>query len=386
MNTNIRRSGRFSGLFLGLLITFVLCFGPVEPLFAASTFDPTADSIAFDQLGPSAQGVALGINRARANAGLPPLALHPLLNQAAQNHVNDMIAAHNYSHTGSDGSNVGMRVARTGYAANGWTGENWVAQGDAANALSWWLNSSVHRANILNPNWTELGIGSGLHPDAWGNIYVAVFSRGSLNQDMGSVPNDPAFVPQSAQPQPQTQTQVQTGSATGASYVIQGGDTLSTIAARYGLTWQEVAGANGLGEYSVLSLGQVIHLPGVGVASASAGTNPGSQTTLTNVSQYTVQSGDTLLRIALGYGLTWQEVAAANGLTGNSLLQLGQVLRIPTYGTAEAVTVATTYAIQPGDTIIAIAMRYSLDWQHLLAINGFTDTTMLSVGQIIRLN
>jgi len=380
MNKNFRRPGRLSGLFLGLLMTFMLCFGSVEPLFAASSFETTADSIAFDQLGPSAQSVALGINRARANAGLPPLALHPLLNQAAQNHVNDMITNHNYSHTGSDGSNVGMRVARTGYAANGWTGENWVAQGDAANALSWWLNSPMHRANILNPNWTELGIGSGMHPDGWGILFVAVFSRGSLNQDMGSVPNDPAFVPQAVQPQ----VQATTNSATGASYIIQGGDTLSTIAARYGLTWQELAAANGLGEYSVLSLGQTIRLPGVGTSSTGNGVTV--QTTATGAIQYTVQPGDTLLAIALGYGLTWQEVAAANGLTGSSLLQLGQVLRIPTYGSAEADTVATTYAIQPGDTIIAIAMRYSLDWQHLLEINGFTDTTLLNVGQTIRLN
>ncbi|MBP7962165.1 MAG: LysM peptidoglycan-binding domain-containing protein [Caldilineaceae bacterium] len=380
MDKNFRRPGRVSGLFLGLLMTFILCFGSVDPLFAASAFDTTTDSIAFDQLGPSAQSVALGINRARANAGLPPLALHPLLNQAAQNHVNDMIATYTFSHTGSDGSNVGMRVARTGYAANGWTGENWVAQGDAANALSWWLNSSIHRANILNPNWTELGIGSGMHPDGWGNIYVAVFSRGSLNQNAGSVPNDPAFVPQAIQPQ----VQATTNSATGASYVIQGGDTLSAIATRYGLSWQEVAAANGLGEYSVLSLGQVIRLPGVGTSSVTNSTT--AQTTVTGAIQYTVQPGDTLLGIALGYGLTWQEVGAANGLTGSSLLQLGQVLRIPTYGSAEAVTVATTYAIQPGDTIIAIAMRYSLDWQHLLEINGFTDTTLLNLGQTIRLN
>ena len=124
MDKNFRRPGRVSGLFLGLLMTFILCFGSVDPLFAASAFDTTTDSIAFDQLGPSAQSVALGINRARANAGLPPLALHPLLNQAAQNHVNDMIATYTFSHTGRDGSNVGMRVARTGYAANGWTGEN----------------------------------------------------------------------------------------------------------------------------------------------------------------------------------------------------------------------------------------------------------------------
>ena len=380
MKTNTRRFDRFSGLLVGLLTVFMLCFGPVDPLFAA----PAQDTSPLAQASTDVQNVALGINRARANAGLAPLAVHPLLEQAAQAHVDDMIANYNYSHTGSDGSNVGMRVARTGYVANGWTGENWVAQGDAANALSWWLNSSIHRANILNPNWLEMGIGSGPHPGGWGTIYVVVFSRGSLNQASGTVLSDPAFVARPAQ--------VQTVSAAGTDYVIQSGDTLSTIAARYGLFWQDLAAANGLGEYSVLNLGQVIRLPGVGNgASASAsgarnGSAPQVAVSVAGHTQYTVQPGDTLLGIALGYGLTWQEVAAANGLTGSDLLQLGQVLRIPAYDSVEATTVSTTYAIQPGDTIIAIAMRYSLDWQHLLEINGFTDNTMLSIGQTIRLN
>ncbi len=138
--------------------------------------------------------MVLGINRARTAAGLTPLAVHPLLTQAAQSHVWDMIANANYRHTGSDGSNVNQRVARTGYAVNGWAGENWVAMGGVQEGLTWWLNSAPHRANIYNPSWTEIGMGSGPHPEGWGTIFVAVFSRGSVNQAVGQVPYDPAPV------------------------------------------------------------------------------------------------------------------------------------------------------------------------------------------------
>ncbi|HMN29321.1 MAG TPA: LysM domain-containing protein, partial [Caldilineaceae bacterium] len=63
----------------------------------------------------------------------------------------------------------------------------------------------------------------------------------------------------------------------GLDYTIQAGDTLGTIAARYGLTWQQIATANGLGAYSILEIGQVIRLPGVqGTGSAAAGSAPAS--------------------------------------------------------------------------------------------------------------
>ena len=63
------------------------------------------------------------------------------------------------SHTGTDGSNPGDRIARAGYRFSAW-GEN-VAIGypDAASVMDGWMNSPGHRANILSGNVTEIGIG-----------------------------------------------------------------------------------------------------------------------------------------------------------------------------------------------------------------------------------
>lgn len=58
-------------------MTFILCFGSVDPLFAASAFDTTTDSIAFDQLGSSAESVALGINRSGPMPDCRPLPSTP---------------------------------------------------------------------------------------------------------------------------------------------------------------------------------------------------------------------------------------------------------------------------------------------------------------------
>ena len=63
------------------------------------------------------------------------------------------------SHTGSDGSNPGDRIARAGYRFSAWA-EN-VAMGypDAASVMDGWMNSPGHRANILSGNVTEIGVG-----------------------------------------------------------------------------------------------------------------------------------------------------------------------------------------------------------------------------------
>ena len=63
---------------------------------------------------PAADVVAL-TNAARATAGLPPLAVHPQLQQAALAHSRDQAAHNQMSHYGSNGSEVGDRVAAAGY-------------------------------------------------------------------------------------------------------------------------------------------------------------------------------------------------------------------------------------------------------------------------------
>ena len=66
----------------------------------------------------------------------------PLLNVAAQNHVDDVIANGNWGHYGSDGSNVRQRAARVGYSTSS-VSENWVAVSDPGQAIGWWMNDWI---------------------------------------------------------------------------------------------------------------------------------------------------------------------------------------------------------------------------------------------------
>ncbi|MBZ9643906.1 CAP domain-containing protein, partial [Streptomyces sp. PSKA30] len=98
-------------------------------------------------------------NRERTRAGLPPLAVDPVLTAAAQAHSADMVARDFYSHTAPDGSQPWDRAAAAGSTRRS-IGENIACgQRSPAEVVTGWMNSPGHRANILKPGFTHLGIG-----------------------------------------------------------------------------------------------------------------------------------------------------------------------------------------------------------------------------------
>lgn len=98
-------------------------------------------------------------NRERTRQGLPPLAVDPRLTTAAQAHSADMIARAFYAHTAPDGSRPWDRAAAAG-ATRRSIGENIACgQRSPAEVVEGWMNSPGHRANILTPDFTHIGIG-----------------------------------------------------------------------------------------------------------------------------------------------------------------------------------------------------------------------------------
>jgi uncharacterized protein YkwD len=87
----------------------------------------------------------------------PPLAWNAALGQAALAHSRDMAEKRYFSHQGKDGSGAGERAQRAGYQ---WrrVGEN-IASGQSTpgEAVSGWLSSPGHCANLMNGNYTEMG-------------------------------------------------------------------------------------------------------------------------------------------------------------------------------------------------------------------------------------
>ncbi len=120
------------------------------------------------------------INKARADAGLNQLRWTPELAQAAGAHTWDMATHHFFGHTGSDGSDVTVRIRRAGYIPVYWgeilTHVNGGGGPDAAFSQFW--NSPHHHDIILGDKFTDVGAAWIKDPaDASFNYYAVVFGR-----------------------------------------------------------------------------------------------------------------------------------------------------------------------------------------------------------------
>ena len=132
---------------------------------AADDRRPAADDGA---AAPAARGAADQVvalaNEARAQAGCGPLRVDARITAAAQAHSDDMAANGYFSHDSLDGRSFADRLRAAGYPSPG--GEN-IAQGqrNAQSVHQAWMNSSGHRANILNCGFTTIGVG--VNQTAW---------------------------------------------------------------------------------------------------------------------------------------------------------------------------------------------------------------------------
>ncbi|GAA1949209.1 sigma-70 family RNA polymerase sigma factor [Kitasatospora viridis] len=99
------------------------------------------------------------VNTQRAQAGCGPLATNGKLQLAAQRQSDDMASRGFFDHTNPDGAGPQQRIEAAGYQWSTW-GEN-IARGqrDPASVMASWMDSPGHRANILNCDYRELGVG-----------------------------------------------------------------------------------------------------------------------------------------------------------------------------------------------------------------------------------
>ena len=118
------------------------------------------------------KAAADSLNAFRADRDRSALRYSTELEKTAQAHADDMVRNEFFSHTGSDGSGVGIRLARNGYS---WcaAAEN-LAFGyrNLAEVMNGWATSRGHRKNMLNKKVTEFALARGT-----GNIWVMVLSR-----------------------------------------------------------------------------------------------------------------------------------------------------------------------------------------------------------------
>ncbi len=118
------------------------------------------------------------VNVERAAQGLHPLSYDHQLAAAARDHSEDMGLQGYFSHTSLDGRTLPDRITAAGYSYNTY-GENIAAGYQTPEAvIAGWMNSTGHRANILNSNFCDIGVGYVFLADSpYGHYWTQDFGR-----------------------------------------------------------------------------------------------------------------------------------------------------------------------------------------------------------------
>lgn len=127
-------------------------------------------------------------------------------------------------------------------------------------------------------------------------------------------------------PGPQGGTAPTTDSPTPSTtaHIVSAGETLASIAGRYGTTVEAIASANGITNPSQIFVGTQLTIGGA--SPATVADEP------TGSAVHVVRAGETLASIALSFDTTVEALVSSNGLTDANLIRIGQELEVPSAG------------------------------------------------------
>jgi peptidoglycan endopeptidase LytE len=149
------------------------------------------------------------------------------------------------------------------------------------------------------------------------------------------------------------------------TYIVARGDTLKSLAIRFNTTVDALLRLNpSITNANIIYEGQRLTVPAAGTVVAGQ--------------SYTVQSGDTLRKIADKFGTTVDAILKVNPqITNANIIYVGQVITIPAG--------VTKYVVQRGDTLRIIAARFGTTVENLMVLNPeIKDPNVIYVGQVIR--
>lgn len=147
-------------------------------------------------------------------------------------------------------------------------------------------------------------------------------------------------------------------------YKVKSGDSLWKIAKEYNTTVDTLKDINNL-DTSTLTINEQLFIPKTGTLD-------------TNDNTYTVKSGDTLSKIALTYNTTVEAIKNENNLNSDNL-SIGQVLLIPSASTGEI-----NYIVQSGDNLYNIANKYGVSINDIKELNNLPTNT-LKINQVLKI-
>lgn len=162
----------------------------------------------------------------------------------------------------------------------------------------------------------------------------------------------------------------------GVIHVVSWGETLFSIAQRYGTSVDAICAANGLSDPTRIYAGQRLVIPKTNVPTAPAEAG----------ATHVVQAGENLYRISLRYGVTVKALAELNRIRDPDQVVAGQTLIIPGDPTTPSVAyqpehASTMHTVEEGETLVSIAHRYGISLWTLVRVNSISDPALIVPGQ-----
>ena len=157
-------------------------------------------------------------------------------------------------------------------------------------------------------------------------------------------------------------------------YIVQRGDTLTSIAKRYNTTVQDLVRNNNILNPNLIYPGQKLII----------------MKTTTNISRkyiiYTVKRGDSLWKIANKYNTTVNRLVSINNIRNPNIIYVNQKLRIPVnISLGEYDCGHIIYTVKRGDTLFGIARKFGKTIKDIAILNGISNVNYIYVGQKLRI-
>jgi LysM repeat protein/predicted nucleic acid-binding Zn ribbon protein len=164
-------------------------------------------------------------------------------------------------------------------------------------------------------------------------------------------------------------------------HVVESGETVGTIAKKYGTTTAAILEANGLKERTLIHPGDELIIP---LPLADTPTPTPTLTPSPTPFIYKIKSGDTLSAIAKRFGTTVEVLMEVNSITDATNLRIGTELTIMQPPDFTATMAYEIYEVEQGDTLISISAKYNVTVAQIREANGLEGNN-LRVGQELRI-